>query len=68
MADWSKLTSEQQLRDDLRGHLDAEFRRAFLGGWPEGYQPGKGVPGTLTADDIEPRKCWSPIIGDREPF
>lgn len=40
------------LKNEMIRRLDAMAEQALLGGWPRGYEPGKGMPGTLTIDSI----------------
>ena len=33
---------------DLQERMQRDFERIMFGGWPPGYEPGKGMPGTIT--------------------
>lgn len=58
----------QQLPDDQRLQLEArlsklvnrEIEKALFAGWPPGYDPGKGMPGTL---NLNPKpRCQCSVI------
>lgn len=53
--------SDGEMRMKLQQIMDAEIKRIMLGGWPAGYEPGRGMPGTLTLEDIKPRRCFKVI-------
>lgn len=44
--------------------MDRELERALTGGWPDGYEPGKGFPGTITADKLKPPPRCDKILCD----
>lgn len=33
---------------DLQDRMQRDIERVMFGGWPPGYEPGKGMPGTIT--------------------
>lgn len=53
---------ETKFCEEMSRRIAADFELVLLGGWPRGYEPGKGMPVGLTIDDLVPRRCDS-IIG-----
>lgn len=46
---------------DLMERMQRDLERVMFGGWPPGYEPGKGMPRTLTLASLrgrpEPPPC-----------